>query len=136
MLNNASHLITTSGMTATLEGLALRTPVSFLPPTNLSQWKQMYLFSQKNLINKIISWADLLKETIDVSRLTEGESIPVFRNYSKKVYKKPILLELFKRRLIYLINQSPSVLKSNEFISKTKINGDQLIVRDLLKYLD
>ncbi|MFA5025745.1 MAG: hypothetical protein WC503_04530 [Candidatus Shapirobacteria bacterium] len=134
-LNEAKHFITTSGLTATLESFALHTPTSFIPPTNLSQWKILKLLIQAGCANSKIEWHDFMDNEIDFTDFTEKDAVPQFHQLAKGAYTNPQYHQRFCQLLLELINSHPSTVNSTRLISAAGINGSQTIIADLLPYL-
>lgn len=134
-LNKAKHFITTSGLTATLESFALKTPTSFIPPTNQSQWKILKLLIESHCADSKIEWHDFMKEEIDFNNCTEKEAVPLFHQLAVDAYHNPEYQQKFCQLLSALIDSSPSTTNSNKFISQAGTNGSQTIINDLLPYL-
>ncbi|PIZ59465.1 hypothetical protein COY20_01920 [Candidatus Shapirobacteria bacterium CG_4_10_14_0_2_um_filter_40_12] len=134
-LNNTSHFITTSGLTATLEAFALRTPTSFIPPTNLSQWNILKLLTRKSCADSKIEWADILSHETDFEGLSEKEAIPKFHQMAEEGYNNVKNHDKFIYNLNNLITSIPSRNKQTEFIESTGTNGSKVIVQDLITNL-
>ncbi len=134
-LNEAKHFITTSGLTATLESFALHTPTSFIPPTNLSQWKILKLLIKAGCANSKIEWHDFMDNEIDFTDFTEKDAIPQFHQLAKDAYTQSQFHRKFCQLLLNLINSKPSTTNPTKLISAAGTNGSQTIIKDLLPYL-
>jgi hypothetical protein len=134
-LNSASHFISTSGLTATLESFALHTPTSFIPPTNLSQWKILKLLIQDGCADSKIEWRDILGFESDFTDFTEKEAIPKFHQLAESVYLDSKYRQKFCQLLTKLIRAKPSIIKPTKLITKAGTNGSETIIADLLPYL-
>lgn len=134
-LNSANHFITTSGLTATLESFALRTPTSFIPPTNLSQWKILKLLIQDGCANSKIEWKDILGKETNFTDFTEKDAILIFHQLAESVYTNFKYHQKFCQLLIELIKEKPSTINSTKLITEAGTDGSKTIIADLLLFL-
>lgn len=134
-LNKASHFVTTPGLTATLEAFALRTPTSFLPPTNLSQWNILKLLTKINCANSSVNWANVTKSNINLEGLSEIEAVPIFNQISKDVLGNKTSRNNFVSRINSLLTSIPDNKNQTEFITISGTNGSEVIVQDLITML-
>jgi hypothetical protein len=134
-LNSASHFITTSGLTATLESFALHTPTSFIPPTNLSQWKILKLLIQDTCADSKIEWGDILKKETDFTDFTEKDAVPIFHQLAKTVYTNSKYRQKFCHLLINLIKSNPSTINPTRLITTAGTDGSKTIIADILSCL-
>ena len=134
-LSSTNHFVTTSGLTATLESFALYTPTSFIPPTNLSQWHILKLLVKQGVINSYIEWEDLIASTTDLSLLDEKTAMPIFSQLAKSVSESEDVLKHFLSQFDSLLNNVPSIANQNTFIEKLGTNGSEIVISELLPYL-
>lgn len=134
-LSETKSFITTPGITATLEALSLKTPTSFLPPTNLSQWQQQKLFNKKGAVIDGIYWENYLSDLPNFEKLSEKEAIPEFWKLCKKIYRSNKLKQWFINDLYNLIKTKHAMqLESDEFIDAE--DGTDMIVSDILTFIN
>lgn len=134
-LNSASRFVTTSGLTATLEAFALRTPTVFLPPTNLSQWKILKLLASQGCAESKFEWDDLLGHPTNFDNLTEQEAVPEFHSLAQQVYNNPALRSTFVKKFNEITSSTVSRSGQTNFILQSGTNGSTIIVEDLLLHL-
>ncbi|MDD4937400.1 MAG: hypothetical protein PHX34_00050 [Candidatus Shapirobacteria bacterium] len=134
-LNDSSHFITTSGLTATLEAFALRTPTSFIPPTNLSQYQILRLLDKADCAESKIEWKDVLNYDVDFENLSEKEAIPKFHQVAQDCYDNPEFHQNFIKNLKNILSLIPSNEKQTKFIKSAGTNGSEIILQDILKNL-
>lgn len=134
-VNNSPHFITTSGLTATLEAFALKTPTSFLPPTNLSQWKILEHLSSLGCANRRIEWNDFINYEVDFDTMTEKEALEVLPKFPEEILKNSKLLNLFKEKIKKFFISVPLNDNQLQFINSTGTNGSEIIIKDLVRYL-
>lgn len=134
-LNNASRFVTTSGLTATLEAFALKTPTSFIPPTNLSQWKILKLLVKQGCAESKIEWDDVLNYETDFDLLSEKDAIPEFHKMAEQVYEDMTARANFSRLVSNLLTKPVDAQKQTDFISSLGTSGSRIIAEDLLLQL-
>ncbi len=136
-LNQSHCFITTPGLTATLESFSLKTPVSFLPPTNLSQWKQAQLL--KNIVPLNSSWNSVHK-TVSLStldRLDEKQAILYINRLTTYIYintkfRKKIVKNILK--ILMYPQCQRFVPRQSSFINKIGTNGAYYIAKDIISH--
>jgi len=131
-LNRASHFITTSGLTATLEAFALKTPVSFIPPTNLSQYRILELLSNMGCAKTKMEWKDFVEVDTNFAGLNEKESIVKIHKLAKGIYRNPQSRDLFIIKFRQLLNGCPSKSDQYKIFSNFKGDGTKIIIDDLI----
>lgn len=131
-LNQASRFITTSGLTATLEAFALKTPVSFIPPTNLSQYRILELLSDIGCAEIKMEWRDITEVNENFAGLNEKESIVKINKLAEGVYNDLQLRDLFITQFRQLLNSRPSKKDQYKVISNFTGDGAKVIIDDLI----
>lgn len=134
-LNNASHFITTSGLTATLEAFALKTPVSFIPPTNLSQWRILKLLIDMGCADLRIEWNDIVDFNKDLSEFTEKDSLPVFYDAAKEVDNNLFTKQSFIQKFRCMLNTIPDNSKQSQYIDTIGKTGSKVIIEDIISVI-
>jgi hypothetical protein len=134
-LNSASHFITTSGLTATLEAFALRTPTSFMPPTNLSQWKILKLLTAINCADSRIDWQDVLGYEINFEDMTEIEAVPLFHRLATEAETDINSHSKFVTLINQLMTATPDISSQTGLIKSAGIDGSTTIVKDIVSTL-
>lgn len=132
-IRSAKHFVTTSGLTATLEAFFLKTPTSFLLPTNLSQWSLAKNLSSKKCAPKRLLWEKYIKNTCLSEDLTEKETINILLNYGEAIYKEKKLLKSISNDFRDLLTNIPEISYQNDFISKMGSDGSKIISKELVK---
>ncbi len=129
----SERFITTPGSTATFEALAMGVPVAFLPPTNLSQWRQSNLFKDSGVVSMAVDWEDLLILETDFGAMSEANAVTEFENIAEKV-NKDVELRNKAHKLIRKLTTEPiqETLSNNQF-TFGNIEGSEVIVSDILK---
>jgi len=139
-LNKSNLFVTTPGLTATLEAFTLKTPISFLPPTNLSQWRQLRLFTNKKLVYKKIEWENYCLIDWNFNLLTEKEAIYKFNELADVIYNDNILRKKFEKNIVEILlegktESKKNIAQQNEFIQKIGTNGERIVAKDIDIYL-
>lgn len=132
-LSTSRHFVTTPGLTASLEAFVLKTPVSFLLPTNLSQWKQLRLFIKAGVAPNRLEWEDYVNYNWNFDTLDEKEAILRFFELNDMMYNKDAKKEVIVTDMVKMITNQPArQTYQYQFIKKVGINGSEEIVRDIL----
>jgi hypothetical protein len=131
-VNSAKHFVTTSGLTATLEAFSLRTPTSFLLPTNLSQWALANNLSHKKYITLKMSWEKYIKKSKLSTSLNEKDAIAIILSYGGQLYSNNSLLRIFMNDFNKILAYPPQIENQLKFINKMGTNGSQIIAEDLI----
>lgn len=134
-VSRATRLVTTPGSTAVLESFAVKTPVAFLPPTNLSQWRQLNLFFKAGAAPLETKWEDYVTPEWDFNELDEKEAVPKFDLLSKRVLDDPKLKNFVIKKMSNLFVAKFSSRGQAKFIREVGRNGSEVIVADILKVL-
>jgi UDP:flavonoid glycosyltransferase YjiC (YdhE family) len=78
-LAEAAVVLTTPGLTATLECFRLAVPTFFLPPQSYSQWWSLHVLRRSGLARASFHWQDRLVESPIVERMPEAIRGPLLR---------------------------------------------------------
>jgi len=132
LLKTCKHLITTSGLTTTLEAFYAQTPVSFLLPSNLSQYKILYLLAQKKLTSSFTTWDDYSPTKETIWNLSEKDALPLLDNLAKDLINSDTKRECFLKNMNVIINTVPDTNAQYKFINELGVNGVSQIVDDLI----
>lgn len=130
-LAQSERFITTSGSTAVFEAFAIGTPTVFLPPTNLSQWKQLRLLSMRNAAPLQMAWEKYTDVPNNLDLLSEKEALNVFARLPETILNTPTVNKMHTDFLT-LISVSADFSDQNALISKT-LDGASVIISDILK---
>jgi len=136
-VNNTRHFFTTPGLNATLEAFTLKAPTSFLPPINLSQWKQLKLFFENKAASSKIEWENYCAFEWNFDLLTEKEAIPRFSELVDNVYNNNRLKSKFENDINQILLSKKGFDNSqSKFIQKVGANGAEIIAKDLQFFLE
>lgn len=130
-LNSSDHLLTTSGVSSTLEGFYFNTPVSFLLPINLSQLALIRLLEERNLKMQKLNWNDYVKINPALEQLTEKEGIEEIEGYAEIILNDNNLLNKYLEDFINLAKNIPTTESQKIFIDKIGSTGSQEMVQIL-----
>lgn len=135
-LNQAKSFVTTPGMTAVLEALSLKTPIAFLPPTNLSQLQQQKLFIGNKSVGKSLRWDDYVSHLPLLEELSEKEAIVKLWELCRYIYNDKKLKKNFVKDIQSLIEFTyPLFSEQNNFTKYGNKDGAEIIVKDILNYI-
>lgn len=132
-LTDSSHLITTAGQTATLEAFQHGIPVSFLLPTNLSQYSLTNMLNQHGATPSIMSWSDYLRVDDTLLEMNESEAIVTFQDYATRIASDPKLLSRFTDDLNAIITSKTDGSSQSRFIEEMGTDGAVRMVELLFK---
>lgn len=126
------RFITTSGSTAVFEAFAIGTPVSFLPPTNLSQWKQLKLFLSLNAAPLEMQWERYFPTPEELGRIPENEALREFSRLSETALQNQNAMERMRSDFTNLFSQEADFKGQKDLITKAG-DGSSEIISDILK---
>lgn len=135
-INNSKHFVTTPGITAALEAFALRTPTSFLPPVNLSQWKQLRLLAADKAAPSRIEWENYYHFDSNLELLDERGAIPALTTAADFVWSNNQLRSRIENDIVGMLqsNQKEHISQCS-FVQRIKTSGAKSIADDLLAFL-
>jgi hypothetical protein len=131
ILNHSNHLLTTAGVSSTLEGFYYNIPVSFLLPINLSHLALTNLLEERNLQIHKLDWNNYVKINEKLEQLTEKEGIKVIEACSEIVLSDTNLLNKYLRDFINLAENIPVLESQKIFINKIGYTGSKEMVEIL-----
>lgn len=131
----AERFITTSGSTAVFEAFAIGTPVGFLPPTNLSQWKQLKLFLSLNAAPLEMQWERYFPTPEELEEMPENEALREFSHLSEATLQNQNVTDRMRSDFINLFSQEADFKGQNDLMAKTG-DGSSEIISDILKVVN
>lgn len=137
VLNESSLFVTTPGLTAVLEAFTLKTFTAFLPPTNLSQWKQLRLLAEAESAPQKMEWESYCSIDWNFDLLSERQAIPKFTELADFVFNNSKLRAKFEKDIteILLTTEKP-IISQSKFIQKVGKNGAEIIAKDVRWFLE
>ena len=125
-LARADHMFTTPGITATMEALERGVPVSFLPPMNLSQWRNLRVFEKHGVATNRCAWepAGGLSE---LESMDEHASAGVFPGIARSVAADARATALLISRLGELFSRHPDGGAQAAFVARYGADGAEVI---------
>lgn len=135
-VSSTGRLVTTSGSMATLEAFAMGAPTAFLPPTNLSQWKQLRLLQQAGAAPLCLEWESVAAVRPDLENLSEEDAMKEFRLIADGVYQDAKLRADACAQTKLLFSSEFDSSGQQAFIQKAGRDGAAIIVSDMLKLLN
>lgn len=131
VLNYSNHLLTTAGVSSTLEGFYYDIPVSFLLPINLSHLALTNLLEKRNLQIHQLNWDNYVKINEKIEQLTEKEGIKLIETYSGMILNDTNLLSKYLGDFIDLAESIPALESQKIFINKIGNTGSKEMVEIL-----
>ena len=132
LLSESERFITTPGSTATFEAAAIGVPTTFLPPTNLSQWRQAKLLLENRGISPGATWEDILERSLDIEMLSEENAVARFSNIAETVYQDDELRSRALEAIRDLVIK-PLWSEQGSQMDSGSVDGSEVIVSDILK---
>lgn len=130
-LKKCRHLITTSGLTTSLEAFLAKTPTSFLLPSNLSQYKILSLFAEHGLATSFINWDEFYPVKNEIWSMNESEALAYLDEVGSKFNQDAQKISQFNQRMSELFNSNVDTQAQFNFINKIGTNGAEVIVDNL-----
>jgi hypothetical protein len=134
-LTQAAHLLTSPGLTMTLESFQLGTPTFFLPPQNYSQWCLLRTLRGLGLAPAALHWEDLMPGKQLAERLTENTRNPIVREAVIRHVASEPAAQRFAACLAQINEIDPRALAAGQqaFFRSLGENGVETIVSQLLE---
>lgn len=130
-ITHTERFITTSGLTAVFESFMIGTPVSFLPPTNLSQWKQLKLFLSLNAAPLEMQWERYFPTPEKLKETPENEALREFSRLSEVALQNQNVMDKMRSDFANLFSQEANFKGQNDLIVKNG-DGSSEIISDIL----
>jgi hypothetical protein len=127
-ISQSSHLLTSAGVSSTLEAFSLNVPTSFLLPLNLSQVALLDILLKNNCAPNYMIWNDYVNESKDLRNMIEKDAITEINNYAKMVDQDIKLSSKFVKNFINLATLIPNNSKQIKLIEYLGDSGADEIV--------
>lgn len=131
----AERFITTPGSTAVFEAFSIGTPTSFLPPTNLSQWKQLKLFFSLSAAPLEMQWERYLQTPEGLENMSENNALKEFSRLPEFVLKNQNIVGKMGKDFEELFSQEANFTGQRDLIKSTG-DGSSEIISDILKVVN
>lgn len=128
----AERFITTPGSTAVFEAFAIGTPTSFLPPANLSQWKQLRLFLSLDVAPLEMQWEKYFQTPEDLEDASEENALKEFSRLPEVALKNQNIMSQMKEDFCGLFSQEANFNGQRDLITSAG-DGSSEIISDILK---
>jgi len=132
-LEQSTHMLTTAGVSSTLESFALNVPTSFLLPLNLSQIALIDMLKEQGLNPQCLEWGNYINISGKLRDMTEKEALAEIDKYAKTVNGDDDLSEKFVQNFIQIAESIPENSKQRELIKYMGETGANEIVDILIK---
>ena len=132
-LATASMVLTTPGLTTTLECFQLGRPTFFLPPRNYSQWSALKALRARGLALHALHWEDLSNRYRLGERLPESDRNPQVRAAIDELARDSLAQETLSECLSGCLDCDRDMLanRQHEFFQSLGENGASVIVARL-----
>jgi hypothetical protein len=132
-LSTAKLCISTPGLNITIESIFVKTPISFIMPTNLSQWVNHNIFKQCEANGIDITWEDLIDETLNIEGLPEYDAIIKINKIAQRIKNNTSAMNKLKEMFEQTISSIPDTNRQYNMLLKYGINGAEFIFMDICK---
>jgi hypothetical protein len=132
-LEQSTHMLTTAGVSSTLESFALNVPTSFLLPLNLSQVALIDMLKEQGLNPQCLEWDNYTKVNNKLRDMTEKEALVEIDRYAKTLDYDDNLSKKFMQDFIQIAESIPENSKQKELIEYMGKSGANEIVDILAK---
>ncbi|EDY19994.1 hypothetical protein CfE428DRAFT_2583 [Chthoniobacter flavus Ellin428] len=135
-LGNAGGILTSPGLTTTLECFQFGIPAFFLPPQNYSQWRILESLRAANLATGSFAWYEAMGSMPDFTTVSEQDRTTLVRNIIAQISTNPVANELFPAALQWWWSSSnPDELaaRQHRFFESLGANGVEAITRSLIR---
>jgi len=132
-LNRSIHIMTTAGVSSTLESFSLEVPTSFLLPLNLSQVALLDILIESNSAPNYLQWDDYVKIDKNLRNMTEKDTIKKINAYASIVDNDKKLSSKFVDDFNNMATSIPDNLKQIKLIKYIGESGADEVVDILIE---
>ncbi len=132
-LEESAHMLTTAGVSSTLESFALDVPTSFLLPLNLSHIALIDMLKDQGLNPQCLEWANYVEVSNKLRDMDEKEGLIEIDTYARIVDSNEDLGKKYIDDFIQMAESIPNNLKQKELIKYMGESGADEIVDILIK---
>src|SRR3989338_745788 len=127
-LAGACHMLTTAGVSSTLESFALKVPTSFLLPLNLSQYSFTAMLRQHGACPQLFQWNNYTTVNPPLDEMSEGAAISKIESLAKYVDESRAASQRFEKDFSAIANYVPENSGQLAFIKQLGDSGaDELV---------
>lgn len=132
-LKHTKHLVTVSGLNSSFEAFYYKIPISFLPPTNLSQLKNLNTFINKVKSVSYVNIKNIINETPLNNVDDEKEAILELNSIYDKIFNNTKFKKAFEIEIDKAFNTISNIRLAYDFICELGTEGATTIARKLKK---
>jgi hypothetical protein len=136
LLGRATHVLTSPGLTTTLECFQFAVPTYFLPPQNYSQWRIQHHLRSIGLATHTFDWSVATTATpLLLDTVPESARTPLIRQAISEASTLPSAIEQFANSLHQWLatDQGPLATRQREFFDSLGPNGVDTIAEELIR---
>ena len=130
-LGRSEHVMTTAGVSSTLESFSLDIPTSFLLPLNLSQVALADILSERGCFDSCLKWEDYVDVDKDLRDMTEKDAISEINRYAEIIDKDEKLSRKFVKDFVGMTKTIPDRSEQTKLIKSIGESGADEIVEIL-----
>lgn len=132
-LERSSHLLTTAGVSSTLESFSLNVPTSFLLPLNLSQIALTDVLEKHGAYVQGLGWQKYLKINNNLRSISEKEALVEIDNYARIIDENEELSKRFVNDFLAIAKSIPKNEGQRKIIEYMGNSGGKEIVDILVR---
>ena len=134
LFETAACVLTSPGLTATLECFQFGVPTYFLPPQNYSQWCILQQLQASSLASGSFTWSQIKPHFPALDSVPESARTDLVRQAITEVSANPHARTMFAASLQQrlLTDPGPLALRQREFFESLGPNGVETIARELI----
>lgn len=131
LLYTSSLFLTTPGLAAPIEAFAAGAPTEFLPPSNLSQWRQLSEFYAGGATSGATRWERLVLRDLGLENDTERTAINKFDEFAGEVLADLALRRRVLATMLDVARNGPPVDRQRQFVDDFGTDGVDVILGEL-----
>lgn len=134
-LGTASYVLTSPGLTTTLECFQFAVPTYFLPPQNYSQWRILQHLQESGIASGSFTWSQIKPHFPALATVPEASRTALVRQTIREVSANPHAREMFAASLRQRLatQGSPLAHRQHEFFESLGPNGVDTIAGELIQ---
>lgn len=132
-LSQSVHMMTTAGVSSSLESFSLNVPTSFLLPLNLSQVALLDVLLKNNCAINYMQWDNYVEVNRNLKNMTEKDAIVEINKYANIVDNDEKLSKKFVNDFINMAISIPNNSKQIKLMKYMGNSGADEIVNVLIK---
>ncbi len=131
-LEKSSHILTTAGVSSTLESFSAKTPTSFLLPINLSHLALTDLLKRQRACPQMLQWNSYISVDENIRDLNEKDALTLIDSYAQRVDGEVELSKCYIKDFIEMAKSIPDNVGQSKLIEYMGNSGGEEIAKTLI----